>query len=268
MLSADFRVMDGATGTQLQAHAAGECGPAWCLSRPRAVLRLHAEYLAAGAEVLLANTFLSDPIALARFGLGDRLDEINAAAIRLAREAPGRRRFVLGDVGPILSPGGYREFADRDALARTAASLADADGLLFETCSTPAALAAVEFVSHRVGQAAGLPLLLSLTYRRVGGELLTYSGHRPETYARHAARHGVAALGVNCGKDVGLDDVVEVVRRYRQETDLPLFARPNAGTPEEFAAWLPRVRAAGASMAGGCCSTTPAHVAALARSGG
>ena len=77
------------------------------------------------------------------------------------------------------------------------------------------------------------PLLLSLAYHRVGGELMTYSGHMPETFARHAVRHGVAALGVNCGKDIDLGDVCEILRRYRAETDLPLFARPNAGTPVE-----------------------------------
>ena len=272
-----FRLMDGAMGTQLFAAGLrlGECGPAWNLTAPRAVTRVHAEYLAAGAEVLLSNTFLSDPVNLARHGLDDRLDEINHAGVTLARRAPGPRRFVLGDVGPILSPGRHEEFADRDALKKTAASLADADGVLFETCSTPAALAAVAFCLHRVPQIDGLPLLLSLTYLRRGGELQTFSGHRPETFARHAARHGVAALGVNCGKEIDLPDVVEIVRRYRQETDLPLFARPNAGTPsaegayprspEAMAAWLPQLREAGATLVGGCCGTTPAHVAALAR---
>ena len=118
-----------------------------------------------------------------------------------------------------------------------------------------------------------MPLLLSLSYHRKGGELVTYSGHRPETFARHAARHGVAALGVNCGKEIDLPDVAEVVRRYRQETDLPLFARPNAGTPsphgthprspEAMAAWAPALIAAGVTMIGRCCGTTPAHVAAF-----
>jgi methionine synthase I (cobalamin-dependent) len=274
-----FRLMDGAMATRLFADglAVGACAAQWNLTRPRAVSRVHVEYLAAGAEVLLSNTFLSDPVSLARDGLGDRLEEINHAAVALARRAPGPPHFVLGDVGPLLSPGRL-EFADRDALRRTVASLADADGILFETCSTPAALAAVEFVSHRVGEVDGLPLLLSVTYHRVGGELVTYSGHRPETFARHAARHGVAALGVNCGREIDLPDVIEIVRRYRQETDLPLFARPNAGTPsagweyprtpEAMAARLADLIGAGATMVGGCCGTTPAHVAAFRAAAG
>jgi len=269
-----FRLMDGAMGTRLLAAglSVGECGPAWNLTRPREVSRVHADYLAAGAEVLLANTFLSDPVSLARHGLDDRLDEINHTAITLARRAPGPRRYVLGDVGPILTPGRYEEFSDRDALRRTAASLADADAILFETCSTPAALGAVEFVLHRV-EGIDVPLLLSLTYHQKGGELMTFSGHRPETFARHAARHGVAALGVNCGKEIDVGDVIEIVRRYREETDLPLFVRPNAGTPsadgtyprspQATAAFVPELIAAGVTMVGGCCGTTPAHVAAF-----
>jgi methionine synthase I (cobalamin-dependent) len=245
----------------------------WNLARPRDVTRVHAEYLAAGAEVLLTNTFLSDPVSLARHHIEDRLDEINSSAVALARRAPGPRRFVVGDIGPILTPGRYEEFSDRDALRRTAASLADADALLFETCSTPAALLAVEHVLHRVAEVDGLPLLLSLTYHRKDGELMTFSGHRPETFARHAARHGVSALGINCGKEMNLADVAEVIRRYRDETDLPLFARPNAGTPgadgryprtaEAMATGMAEVIASGARMVGGCCGTTPEYIAAV-----
>src|SRR5262249_5825973 len=122
-----------------------------------------------------------------------------------------------------------------------------------------------------------VPVLLSLAYlRRADGALVTYSGHAPETFARHASRHGVAALGVNCGRDVGLEEAAEVVRRYRRATDLPLFARPNAGTPSLaggeavyprtpalMAGGLPELLEAGAAMVGGCCGTTPAHIAAF-----
>jgi 5-methyltetrahydrofolate--homocysteine methyltransferase len=272
--------MDGAVGTELRRaglpdHSSGEL---WNLTHPDCVRAVHEAYAGVGAEVLLTNTFQANPAALARHGLEGRLEEINAAAVRLARRAAGPQRFILGDVGPILEPG-KPEFADRHALHRVLASLEGADGILFETCSSPAALAAVEYALHRVGDVEGLPLLLSLAYRRdAAGRLVSHSGHPPETYARHAQRHGVAALGVNCGRDVGLDEVIEVVRRYRAVTDLPLFARPNAGTPvptecgwayplgpQELADRLPDLLAAGANMVGGCCGTTPAHIALLAR---
>src|SRR5438132_796059 len=112
-------LMDGAMGTELRRRAAGAApGPLWNLARPTLVQAVHRDYLAAGARVLLTNTFQSNPITLAAEGLEDSLDGINQAAVAHARSAPGVPRFVLGDVGPILSPGRYEEFADRAALAR------------------------------------------------------------------------------------------------------------------------------------------------------
>src|SRR5262249_1344370 len=121
------------------------------------------------------------------------------------------------------------------------------------------------------------PLLLSLTYfRNDAGKLTTYSGHAPEWFAERATSYGVSALGVNCGRDIDMDDIIEIIRRYRKVTDLPLFARPNAGTPqqvdgrwvyphtpEKMAARLPELLEAGVCMVGGCCGTTPKHIAAF-----
>jgi 5-methyltetrahydrofolate--homocysteine methyltransferase len=272
--------MDGAMGSELLRAGLppGECGELWNATRAEWVRAVHHRYADAGAEVLLTNTFQAHPARLAQFGLEPRLEELARYAVWLARKAAGPGRFVLGDVGPIPGPGN-KEFADRQALHRVLASLGGTDGILLETCSSPAALSAVGYALHRVPEVDGLPLLLSLTYHRdSSGRLVTFSGHEPETYARHAARHGVAALGVNCGKGMGTDEVIEVLRRYRAVTDLPLFARPNAGTPrragggwlyprgpEEMAARLPELIAAGASLVGGCCGTTPEHIAAFAR---
>ncbi len=247
----------------------GECGEAWSITRSEVVRGIHAAYRRAGAQCLLTNTFQSNPLDLAAHGLPDKLEDINRAALRLARSVAGPDGVVLADVGPILSLPSMDEFRERELLRPVLASLAGADGFLLETCSSPRALAAVEYALRRV-EDVERPLLLSLTYRREpSGRLSTFSGHAPETFARHALWHGVSALGVNCGRDIGMDEVIEIVRRYRQETDLPLFARPNAGsgeplrTPEEMAARLPELLAAGASMVGGCCGTTPAHIAAF-----
>jgi len=262
--------MDGAMGTELLRLGLrpGECGEAWNLTRPGVVQGIHQAYRQAGAECLLTNTFQSNPLNLARHGLVDQLEEINEAALQLARSAAGPG-VVLADVGPILALPDMEEFADRRLLRRVLASLAGADGFLLETCSSPRALKAVEYALHRVEELEA-PVLLSLTYgREPSGRLTTLSGHAPETFARHAARHGVSALGVNCGRDIGMDEVIEIIRRYRQETDLPLFARPNAGwgeylqAPNQMAERLPELLAAGVSMVGGCCGTTPDHIEAF-----
>ncbi|MGH7173203.1 MAG: homocysteine S-methyltransferase family protein [Gemmataceae bacterium] len=271
-------LMDGAMGTQLQRTGitSRECRELWNLTHPDRVQAIHRSYVDAGAEILLTNTFLSNPSHLDDFGLDDRLEEINRVAVRLARKTVGRSRFVFGDVGPLLDGSGWPEFADYRELARVLASLDGVDGVLFETFSSPRVLSAIEYAFHRIAEVE-TPLLLSLAYQRSpSGQLATFSGHGPETYARHAERHGVAALGVNCGQDIDMDDIIEIIRRYRVVTDLPLFARPNAGTPtkqgdqwiyphtpEAMAARLPELLEVGACMVGGCCGTTPAHITAF-----
>lgn len=269
-------LMDGAMGTELQRAGigAGECYELWNRTHADRVRAIHRAYVAAGAEVVLTNTFQANPSHLARFGLEEGLEEINRSAVSLARREAGRSRFVLASIGPILDPSQRTEFADFQALARMLVSLEDADGYLLETCSSPQWLTAVRYAFHRVVE-VDTPLLLSLTYRRTAsGRLVTHSGHAPETFARHAENHGIAALGVNCGCDVGMDDIIEVICRYRAETALPLFARPNAGTPtkqgerwnyphtpQAMAERVPELVKAGASMVGGCCGTTPEHIA-------
>ena len=284
--SGQVLLMDGALGSELYQAGlhTGECGEAWNLTRPERVRAIHRDYASAGARVLLTNTFQANPCALVRHDHEEDLERIVIAGVRLARAAAGSDGFVLGDIGPILISDTDQEFSDWSDLARTAAAFADpgarragVDGLLLETCSTPRALSAVEFLRHRVLEDEDWPVLLSLAYeRRPDGSLVTHSGHAPETFARHAARHGVAALGVNCGRDIGMSEIVAIVRRYRQATDLPLFARPNAGTPQEVAGHLtypltpalmaerlPELVTAGVAMVGGCCGTTPAHIAAF-----
>jgi methionine synthase I (cobalamin-dependent) len=264
-------LMDGASGTALLPLGL-DCIERAHLSHPAVVRQLHESHAQAGARVLLTCTFQANPIALARVGLEDRLLEIARQSIRNARSA-APSCWVLGDVGPILTPGSSVEFADRDALQCTLEALEGVDGILLETCSSPAALHAIAFAQHRVAAVDGLPLLLSLTFQRdAAGRLVTRSGHAPETYARHAVRHGVTALGVNCGRDIDLADLAEILRRYRQETDLPLFVRPNAGSPvagshprspADFRSAATLLRRAGAILLGGCCGTTAAHIAAL-----
>jgi methionine synthase I (cobalamin-dependent) len=286
--SGSVLLMDGGMGSELYQAGLepGECGAEWNLSRPERIRDIHNSYVLAGARCLLTNTFQANPCALVQHGLEDQLERITRAGVRLARSVVGPEGFVLADIGPILISPDDHDFSDWDDLARTASAFAgatldwaDVDGILLETCSSPRALSAVELIRHRVLDHADVPLLLSLTYKHdAGGSLRTHSGHAPEIFARHAAQHGVAALGVNCGREIDMKDVIEIVRRYRQETDLPLFARPNAGTPvddggrrlyprsvEDMAARLPELIAAGAVMVGGCCGTTPAHIAAFHR---
>ncbi len=276
MQSGRLLLMDGAMGTELQRVGAriSHRPDDWNLDRPDAVRSIHQSYAEAGAEVFLANTFQLNPLALTHRLLRSAAESVQAA-IEIARSIAKRNRFVLFDVGPIISRKNG-EFHDLGALEHVIdwARAAPADGILFETCSS----ARVRFALERAKR-IGLPILLSLTYRRDAKERFeTYDGHAPDWFAARARKWGVDALGVNCGLEITVADCAAIVRQYRAVTDLPLFARPNAGTPKRIgnryrysrtpaamAADLPLILEAGAMMVGGCCGTTPAHIRAFRR---
>jgi len=270
-------LMDGAMGSELRRDglADDECGELWNLILPDRVAAIHQAYVDAGAECLLTNTFQANRPTLAKHGLEDKLEDICESAVAIARSVAGETGFVLADIGPVVAPG-VQAPSDAKSLEELIPDLADVDGVLLETYSDPLALFTVKHC-RVVSWADGVPVLLSLTYQRdPSGDLCSHSRHPPEWFAMQAKQFGVAALGVNCGRGIGMDDVIEIIRRYRQVTDLPLFARPNAGTPwregddwvypqspQAMAARLPELFEAGATMIGGCCGTTPEHIAAF-----
>jgi 5-methyltetrahydrofolate--homocysteine methyltransferase len=280
-------LMDGAMGTELRRAglADRECSESWNITHPARIATVHQAYVDAGAEVFLANTFQANRPTLSpgRGGGSRPVFENIKAAREIVAPVLSDNQVGLVSVGPIVEPPDTQEFArllDIDEVIGAIWTLAinrqfqPLSGILLETCSSPR----VRFAVWRAVK-PGVPVLLSLTYRRdPDGQIITFSGHTPEWFARRAKDWGVAALGVNCGRDIGMDEIIEIVRRYRQETDLPLFARPNAGTPtkqdnrwvyphtpEQMAARVPELLAAGASMIGGCCGTTPEHIAAFRR---
>jgi 5-methyltetrahydrofolate--homocysteine methyltransferase len=267
-------LMDGAMGTELQRAGIGEgeCYELWNLTHPERVQAVHRAYAEAGAEVLLTNTFQANSLALQRFGAEKQLKQILRAATDLAYKLR-YGQFVIRDIGPVYSPDDGAEFGDPRAVNELVTINPLVDAILLETCSTPRARWAVERLTLLPQR---WPVLFSLAFTRHPERgIVTQSSHSPEWFASRAASWGIAALGVNCGRDIGMDEIIEIVRRYRSVTDLPLFARPNAGTPtrqgdhwvypltpEAMAAHLPELLEAGVSMVGGCCGTTPAHIAA------
>jgi 5-methyltetrahydrofolate--homocysteine methyltransferase len=271
--SGQVLLMDGAMGTELQRAnlQPGECGEFWNIAEPERVRAIHQAYVDAGARCLLTNTFQANPAALAKHGKSEHLEEINRRALQLARSVAGPEVFVLADFGPVGEgwPGQH--------MTQVIQSLRAADGFLLETYSSVHALWIVKYGLLPVLKTDDVPVLLSIAYQRTAAGVLTArDGQPPEVYGRLARQYGVFALGVNCGRDIGMRDVAGILRRYRQVTDLPLFARPNAGTPtrvgdrwiypqtpNDMAAQLPELLETGVAMVGGCCGTTPAHIAAF-----
>jgi 5-methyltetrahydrofolate--homocysteine methyltransferase len=257
--SGSVLLMDGAMGTEvLRLCTTRDCCERANLADKRIVCEIHQAYLEAGADVLLTNTFQANPRALARHGLAEQLHTIWQAALDAARSGK-KPHVVLAAVGPMDAP------TDADARALLA-ECDSADGILLETWTSHEDLA-------RVGQSRDEttpPMLVSFAFKRDGrNRLTTFAGQTPEACARVASRYGAIAVGANCGIEIGIAEMIEIVRRYHDACDLPLFVRANAGTPvggvyprspEQMAEELPGLLAEGIAMVGGCCGTTPNHI--------
>ena len=268
--------LDGGMGTQLQAKGLrpGETPELWNLSRPGDVRAVHEAYFAAGADAVYANTFGANP---AKYHGDAPLADAIAAGIGIAREAAekaGGRRFVALDVGPtgrLLKPSGDFEFdAAYDAFAEQvrAGAAAGADFVAIETMGDTYELKAAVLAAK---ENSSLPVLATVALGN-DGKLLT--GASVECVAALLEGLRVDAIGLNCG--FGPDRMLEYVKRLADATSLPIAVKPNAGMPRmvggrtvfdvgpgEFARDVAALADAGASIVGGCCGTTPEHIAAV-----
>ena len=270
-------ITDGALGTQLQARglATGECPDTWNLSHPDRVEEVARAYVEAGSDIILANTFRANRVALAGYGLADRVEEINRAGIEIARRAAAGRAKVFASCGPsgkMLMTGEVSEDDLRWAFAEQAraAVAAGADGMAVETMADLAeARLAVAAAS-----AVGLPVVASMVFDSGRDKDRTMMGTTPEQAAKELTAAGADVIGANCG--LGIAGYVPICRRLRAATDRPIWIKPNAGlpemvegravyrtTPEEFASFVPALLEAGASFLGGCCGTGPEFVRAM-----
>jgi methionine synthase I (cobalamin-dependent) len=271
-------LLDGGLGSLLIARglSGGAAPESWVLSRPDEVRRAHGDYVAAGSDAVHAATFGANPIRLARLGLEARCEELNAAAVRLARESAAR--FVLADVGPTgdyLAPVGSADpRVLGDAFARQGRALAAAapDALHVETMTDlREALIALEALRET---APSIPVMVSLTFERKKRGFFTIMGDPLSKSLRALVGGGAAAVGANCTlASSGIRPLVEVARAA---VDLPLVIQPNAGSPvtregsvsyaqepEAFAEEMARVASLGVELVGGCCGTDPRFIRAL-----
>ena len=247
--------------------ADGECSALWNLTHPEQVASIHCAYLEAGADILLTNTFLANQPILEWFGLQKRYREIWSAAFDNFRIFRDPTPIVLVDVGPSENSIFFTN--DLESLLTV---LNPSSGMLLETWSCTPECQLNPSISLEAAS-GWLPVLLSFSFRHSADKKLkTIDDATPEDCALTASANPVNAIGANCGNEIDMDDVLEIVRRYREVTDLPIFIRPNAGTPRRTSAgWeYPRspeymadklwpLLEAGVTMVGGCCGTTPAQ---------
>jgi 5-methyltetrahydrofolate--homocysteine methyltransferase len=271
-------VADGAWGTEFFKRGVMQGDPCdeWNLSHPEIVKEITAEYLLAGAEVILTNTFGANGVRLEAHGLGERVHEINLAGARIAREAVGDKAFIAGDVGPsgkLLALGEVTGEELFEIFSIQVKSLAQGgvDCIVVESMTDVEEMAVAVRAAR---EAAGVPVVACMTYNVTPKGFRTMMGATPESCVQRAASEGAAIIGANCG--TGIEDYVPLAPVLRKLTDLPLWVKANAGVPkimggkavyplgpEQFAAFVPSLVEAGVNVIGGCCGTNPEFVRAI-----
>lgn len=278
MIESRVVVLDGATGTNLQKAGmpTGVCPEQWILEHPQTLIDLQRLYVEAGTDIVYAPTFTASRIKLEEYGLADRLEEMNRALVALSKEAvAGSSALVAGDLtmtGKQLAPIGDLPFETLvEVYKEQARVLADAGVDLF-VVETMMSLQETRAALIAIREVCDLPVMASLTYESDGRTLY---GTDAKTAMVVLQSLGADAVGLNCS--TGPMEMVPAVEQMREVATIPVLAKPNAGlpqledgvtvyrmTPEEFATAGTALVEAGASIVGGCCGTTPAHIKALA----
>jgi len=270
-------VLDGAMGTMLQERGLrpGQSPEEMNLTMPDVVAAVHREYLDAGADIIVTNSFGGSREKLSHFGLEERLTEINAASVRIAKEVAGSKAFVAASMGPtgrFVEPVGDLNFDQMaDIFREQAKALIDAgaDLITLETFLDIKEIRAAVIAIRELSQA--IPVIAMLTFDNNGRSVL---GTSPEAAAITLEAVGADIVGSNCG--LGVDGIYDILAAMRKVTSLPLISQANAGlpllvdgntvfpgTPDDMTAYHDRLLALGVRIIGGCCGTTPAHIKAM-----
>jgi methionine synthase I (cobalamin-dependent)/5,10-methylenetetrahydrofolate reductase len=279
-LSTETLLADGAMGTMLHAHGVGfdRCFDELNLTQPTVVAEIHRAYIEAGAQLIITNTFGANRYKLARHGLEDHVREINRASVDLAKRvvaASFREVLVAGDVGPLgvrLAPfGRVQPEQARQAFLEQIRALAEAgaDLIVMETFSD---LYEIREAIRAAKEICSLPIVASVTFTRDDRTVL---GDDPMKVARVLQQEGADVIGVNCSG--GPAQLSRILRQMAQAVpDARFWVKPNAGWPEQvggrimypadaeyFGEYARSFREMGARIVGGCCGTTPQHIAAM-----
>ncbi len=265
-------VLDGAMGTLLYDGKLKPPLEILNLTDPERIKQMHKAYADAGAVMILTATFGANPINLAKYGLAGKTRDINAAALRNARESCPHC-LIVADIGPLgsyIEPLGNISFDEAlSAYREQIKGLTSADLLIIETISDIKVLKAALIAAKELFKG---PIISSVTIQHG----MTVTGTSIEAYVEIASALGADIIGVNCSD--GPEGMLETVRKISKLTDKPLCFQPNAGLPRivngnpiwnypasRFADFAVEFVKLGASIVGGCCGTNPMHIREVAR---
>jgi len=270
-------ITDGAWGTQLQNHGLpqGACPDAWNLTHPDRVEIVAREYIDAGSEVILTNTFGANKLILEKHGLQDKVYEINKAGGTISKKAAANDVVVFGSIGPsgkMLMMGEVTAEELHNAFAKQAKGLADGgvDAIIVETMA--------DLEEAKIALAAAketkLPVFVSMVFDSGKDKDRTLMGISVEDAAVALDKAGADGIGANCG--LGIESYISVAKRLCKATELPVWIKPNAGMPEivdgkihydilpeTFAKHARTMIEAGVNFIGGCCGTDPDFIKSL-----
>lgn len=276
LIKQEIVILDGATGTNLMAAGmpVGVCPEQWILEHRQVMLDLQKAYVKAGTKILLAPTFTANRIKLSEYELEDELVKMNRDLVAISKEAAGETAFVAGDLtmtGRQLYPMGELHFEELvEVYKEQIRVLCDAgvDLLIVETMMSLQEARAAVIAAKETTE---LPVMVSMTYEADGRTLY---GTDPKTATVVLQSLGADVIGLNCS--TGPEGMIEPVRQMAEAAYIPILAKPNAGLPElidgntvyqtepeEFAEIGAKLVDEGANVIGGCCGTTPEHIAAL-----
>ncbi|MCX7798419.1 MAG: homocysteine S-methyltransferase family protein [Melioribacter sp.] len=274
-------VSDGAWGTFLQSKGLqpGECPELWNITHKDDVLDIAKNYIDAGADIILTNSFGGNPIKLKHYGLEEKAFELNYAAASISREAAGNNHYVLGSIGPtgvLLMMGEITEdeLYENFAIQSNALKEGGVDAILIETMSD---IDEARVAIKAAKETTGLSVICTFTFEKtLLGQYKTMMGITPTEMALAIRDAGADIIGTNCGN--GFEQMIEIVREMRTvDKGTPILVHANAGkpvykdgitifpeTPEYMASKVQLLIDSGANIIGGCCGTTPSHISALA----
>ncbi len=272
-----IHIFDGAMGTmfqQLGLLKPGACPEMLCIDHPDEVTKVHQRYVDAGSTIIESFTFGASALKLEHYGLQDRVVEINTAAVKAAKAVKGENIKIAGGMGPsgrFIKPLGDLDFEEAYQnyyQQSQALEAAGADYILIETFIDIQEMRAALLAAK---EATKLPVICQLSYSEDGR---TVTGTDPQTAAITLDAMGADIIGINCS--LGPEQLVPIVKAISENTAKPISVQPNAGMPqlvdgktifpmgpEDFGTWAPKLVQAGATYVGGCCGTTPEHIAAI-----